>query len=664
MIIQTRFIALASCKPVMTGLLLLSICIAQTGWTQGKTKQVEPLRIPTTVVPVAPSVESFMRITSSSLASVSWDGQSVYFTSQASGQSQVYWINQSGWPEQLTSFAHGLSFFSLNYGASAAIVGADEGGTENTQLFLLDLPDGTLSHLTSDKSVRFENIVWAKDDSSFFFRSNLENGRDFFIYRYWLADRLIVKQVGDSVMNGSLSILALSPDGTRLMIERARSNFESELYLYDLQKRQSRRLLAGLPPARYSSVTMMPDNRRVFLLTDNSPDGFLQPARYDMIEDRLEPFPDRWPDTLHDVEGLVVSRNHRYMAAFVNQHGRTVLALRDLESKQPLPVPEFTGLVSGLTFDQQGNLYLTMYNSVQPANVWKWEPQGRKLTPLTYSSYPGIDQSALVEPQLVQIRSFDSLLIDCFLYLPRDYQRGSGIPFIVYAHGGPESQFKPTFIRSFQHMISQGFGILAVNPRGSSGYGRSFLMLDNGPQRKLSLADYKAATDWLIDNQYSKPGMVGIRGRSYGGYVVLGMITEYPDLFSAAISEVGIANFQTFLANTASYRRSNREAEYGSLSDTALLRSISPITKADRIITPLMLFHGENDPRVPITEARQMAAAIAARGGVVDSLFFSGEGHGNAQVSNQVKENETAVSFFRRYLMQGEPKPTSSENPR
>jgi len=174
--------------------------------------------------------------------------------------------------------------------------------------------------------------------------------------------------------------------------------------------------------------------------------------------------------------------------------------------------------------------------------------------------------------------------------------------------------------------------------------------LDNYKKRKHSLMDYKAGVEWLINKGYTKPGMIGIRGASYGGYVVLGMITEYPDMFSAAVDVVGIANFKSFLENTKSYRRGLREAEYGPLSDPNFLREISPINKAKLIKTPLLVVHGENDPRVPVSEARQIIAAIRANGGVIDSLIFPDEGHGASKRVNVITEYRKQVEFFGKQL--------------
>ncbi|MDF1544816.1 MAG: S9 family peptidase, partial [bacterium] len=307
-------------------------------------------------------------------------------------------------------------------------------------------------------------------------------------------------------------------------------------------------------------------------------------------------------------------------------------------------------MIGGGYFDQNGNVLLSYSGPTHAPDVWRWSPTTGELKQLTFAIYAGIDRGMFNPPQLIKYKSFDGLEIPAFLYLPADYKPGSPIPFLISAHGGPESQFQPDFIRNFQYMMLHGYGILAPNPRGSSGYGREYLNLDNYKNRKHSLQDYKAGVEWLIENKYTAPGKLAIRGGSYGGYVVLGMITEYPDLFSAAIDVVGIANFKTFLQNTKAYRRALRESEYGPLSDPEFLDSISPIHKANLIKTPLLVIHGENDPRVPVGEARQILEAVIANGGVADSLIFPDEGHGASKRPNVIASYRKQIEFLNTHL--------------
>ena len=253
-----------------------------------------------------------------------------------------------------------------------------------------------------------------------------------------------------------------------------------------------------------------------------------------------------------------------------------------------------------------------------------------------------------MSPSLIHYKSFDGLGIPALLYVPRGWN-GEPIPFIMDIHGGPEGQARPVFSRHFQYLLLKGYGIFVPNVRGSSGYGRDYIKLDDYKNRKDSIRDIYEGAKWLKDHGYTRFGKIGIKGASYGGYATLASLVEYPDVFGAGIDDVGIANFVTFLTNTAPYRRALREAEYGPLSDEAFLLSISPITEVDKIKAPLIV-HGANDPRVPVGEARQMAEAIRARGGVVDTLMFADEGHGAAKFSNRLVYYRTMAEFLDSHL--------------
>jgi dipeptidyl aminopeptidase/acylaminoacyl peptidase len=261
----------------------------------------------------------------------------------------------------------------------------------------------------------------------------------------------------------------------------------------------------------------------------------------------------------------------------------------------------------------------------------------------------GIDPSLFVEPTLIKYKSFDGLEIPAFLYLPPDYQ-GKPIPFVIDVHGGPESQFRPGFVRNFQYLLLNGYGVFAPNIRGSSGYGKEYVMLDNYKKRLDSIKDVAEGAKWLIKNGYTTKDRLAIKGGSYGGYVVMAALTEFPDLFAAGIDEVGIVNFVTFLENTKTYRRELRESEYGPLTDKEFLESISPIHKVDKVKAALLVIHGENDPRVPVDEARQVIEAMRAQGGEVDSLIFSDEGHGIAKLSNRLVAYRKMVDFLDQHL--------------
>ena len=595
-----------------------------------------------------PDIATFLQIGGNSIAGYSWDGKKVFFISTMSGAPQVYRINDEGWPYQLSAFADGIDFFVLAHTADLGIVGASIGGSEQSQLYLMDATTGRVVRLTNFDKVQMGSVAWSPDDTKIYYRSNEENKTDFFIYEMRIADGASRKIFGQ--VPGYNAVADISQDGLRMLVVNYSSNVNSDLYLLNLADGSFQKLNDDDADVIYGSPTLMPDNKTIWLTCNGNKDGISRLARMTVGSPKVEYSNDGWIDPKWEIDGLTFSRDYKRMAAAVNEDGYVNLRLREVESGKTLNSPPPAGIQGGGLFDMNGACLTSFTGPTRAPDLWRWNPVTGEFKQLTFATYAGINRDIFAEPTLVHYKSFDGLDIPAFLYLPADYKPGTPIPFLVDAHGGPEGQFQPGFQRNFQYFMLNGYGIFAPNPRGSSGYGLDYLNMDNYKNRKNSLKDYQAGVEWLISQGYTQQGMIGIRGGSYGGYVVLGMITEYPDLFSAAVDEVGIANFKTFLLKTAPYRRALRESEYGPLSDSSFLDEISPINKVDLIKTPLLVVHGENDPRVPVEEARQIIAGITKNGGVVDSLIFPDEGHGASKRSNVVLEYEKQVAFFNQHL--------------
>jgi len=601
-----------------------------------------------------PDIATFLQIGSTMPAGYTWDGQTVFFSSSLSGAPQIFRINEQGWPYQLTFFEDGIDlysggvpYFNLNWGGDLAIVGASVGGSELSQLFLLDTHTGQIQQLTHRPDARYRVCMWAKDDRSIIYNSTEENHVDYHIYRMDISTGEAEKIFGDTVdLAGAKYPLSLSQDGSRLIIERWNSNVDKDFWLLDLGTGEYDKINEDTSNVRYDEMVLMPDNKTILLLCNANEAGTTRLAKMKVGSPDVEFIEDGWLDPRSEVDAMYISRDYKYMTVKVNEDGYMRLKMREIESRRELPSPPLDGQLGGGVFAEDGTCLISFEGPTRAPDVWHWNPATEELQQLTFSSYAGINRELFSEPELVHYKSFDGLEIPAFLYLPPDYKEGDRIPFVVYAHGGPTSQFKPKFIRNFQYMILNGYGVIAPNPRGSGGYGRDYMGLDDYKLRKNSLKDYKAAVEWLLEKGYTEEGKVAIRGGSYGGYVVLGMITEYPDLFGAAIDNVGIANFQSFLENTRPDRRKNREAEYGPLSDPEFLAQISPIHKAHLIKTPLLVIHGENDSRVPVGEARQIIQAIQDSGGMVDSLIFPDEGHGVSKRANVITSFRKQVAFL------------------
>lgn len=593
-----------------------------------------------------PDIETFMQIGWSADGSISRDGETILFTTSFTEANQLFRLTDEGWPYQLTFFRDGIDWYVPSHNFELAIVGGSVGGDEDSQLYLLDVKTGRLRQLTDNPNVRYGSVVWSWDDETIYFRSNKRNGTDFEIWKMDLTEGDEVLVQGKAGYNGPA---ALTKDAKYLLTYTYNSNTDNNYYLLDLATGEETLLTPHEGDALFYSFNLTPDYTEAYLVTNYNEDGIARLAKMD-IETKEITFLDT--DSKWGYEGAGLSEDGKYLFWLVNEDGYSVPYLQDLTTGDMLPTPPLQGLYSGGWMTENGKILFGFNSSTKAPDIWLWDWNTKELRRVTHSSYAGIDPEIFSDPELIRYESFDGLEIPAFLYLPPGYESGK-IPFIIHAHGGPESQYRPSFSRHFTYLMQNGYGILAVNPRGSSGYGKEYMDLDNYKKRLDSVKDYAWGAKWLIKNGYTEESILGIKGGSYGGYMVMASLTEYPNLYRAGLNSVGIVNFVTFLENTRAYRRALREAEYGPLEDSMFLASISPIHKVDRIKAALFVQHGENDPRVPVDEARQIISAMEAQGGEVDYVIYPDEGHGIGKLSNRLDFYRRMVDFFNQYLKTG-----------
>jgi dipeptidyl aminopeptidase/acylaminoacyl peptidase len=280
-------------------------------------------------------------------------------------------------------------------------------------------------------------------------------------------------------------------------------------------------------------------------------------------------------------------------------------------------------------------------------NIWVWDLDEDRCRQVTFVTRGGIPRESFVAPELVSFRSFDSLEIPAFLYMPNSERPA----VVVSVHGGPEGQTRPIFNAVTQYLVNQGYAVLAPNVRGSTGYGRTYTHLDDVEKRMDSVADLEAAVRWLRESGRVDGERIAVMGGSYGGFMVLAALTTYPDIWAAGVDIVGIANLETFLRNTGAYRRHWRIPEYGDPDrDAELFRRISPIHHVEKITAPLLVLHGDNDPRVPLSEAEQMVEALQRLDRPVRLMRFDDEGHGIIKLKNRLVAYPAIGEFLDRYL--------------
>jgi dipeptidyl aminopeptidase/acylaminoacyl peptidase len=572
------------------------------------------------------------------------DGQRVAFLTDITGTPQVWAIDSNGgWPDQLTFFTEKVWVLKAAPDGKRLICTRDIGGNERYQMFLVDSNGKEVAHISRDMNAMYHFGDWSPDGRLIAFSSNERNGRHFDVYIQDL-DGGEPEMVYQST--GMFGVLAWSPDGSQLIILESISSAQMPLYLLDLPSGEIKPLSPLGEPINNLTAKWAKDGT-VYLLTNRDRD-LLGVATLDTTTGEVTYLFD---DLERDVEALSVSPGEGMLAFTANQEGYKRLLIQDQDTGEMKPVPGLpAGVVAEPVFSPDGkSLAVSVQSPTDNLNVWVIDLETFAARKLTNSTMAGIPREELVAPELVHFDTFDGLSIPAFWYRPLDGE--PPYPTILYVHGGPASQILADFDPRFQFFLNRGYAILAPNVRGSSGYGKAYMALDDVERRMDSVADLKYAVEWLRDTGGADPDRIAIYGRSYGGFMVLSAITTYPDLWAAAIDVVGIANWVTFLENTGIWRRAHREKEYGSLEhDRDFLKTISPIHKIDEIQCPLLVVHGANDPRVPVTEADQIVENLQKRGHPVEYLRYEDEGHKIAKLQNRIDSFTKMGDFLARYL--------------
>ena len=445
-----------------------------------------------------------------------------------------------------------------------------------------------------------------------------------------------------------------SPDGQHILATHIEKFFRDRLYLIDRANGETRPITREItaPHGSHSAPAWAADGQTLYLLTDEGRD-FRNLAALDLATGELRYL----TDEAADCDDLAVSRDGRRLALTTNVDGYSRLDVYDIsggwDTRQRIAVPDIGPcVITELRWSRDGQrLAFTRESSTAPRDIWtlrQW--RWAALTQATRSATGGLPRASFVEPRLVRYPTFDGREIPAFLYTPAG-REARGLPTIVSVHGGPEAQYRPTFNPIVQYFVACGYAVLAPNVRGSTGYGHAYMALDDVRLRMDSVADLRHAALWLASEDIADPRRIAVMGASYGGFMVLAALTAYPDLWAAGVDIVGIANFATFLERTSAWRRTLREAEYGSLErDRDFLADISPLHKADRITAPLFVVHGANDPRVPVEEAEQIVAALRSRDVPVEYLRYDDEGHGLIKRANRLAAYPAIARFLRKAL--------------
>ncbi|KAF0171250.1 MAG: S9A/B/C family peptidase [Caulobacteraceae bacterium] len=556
---------------------------------------------------------------------------------------------------QLTFYTDQIGGASVRPGANAFAFVKDAGGDEFYQRYLFDLATGRVTQFT-EPGMRNTPGVWARDGRLQAYARASKDSGDYDILVVDPSNPASRRVVLDG--KGAVTPLDWSPDGTQLLLDEGVSVTKSKRWLLTVATGALRELTPELNVA-YDGGEFTADGRSVILVSDEGSD-FARLVQLDLATGArtlLSPATLNW-----DVEGFDLSRDGRRIAYTANVDGASELHIIDMRLRsatRELPAPQLPpGLIGGLGWDEAGvKLGLTLNSATSPSDVHVYDLQTRQLTRWTQSEVGGLDPRSFVEPKLVRFPTFDSATggpkeITAWVYEPKTPGPHAAI---INIHGGPESQARPSFSSTIQYWVNElNVAVIVPNVRGSTGYGKTFVDLDNGMKREDSVKDIGALLDWMGGQRQSfDMSKVVAYGGSYGGYMVYAVMTMYPERFAGAVDIVGISNFVTFLENTSGYRRDLRRVEYGDEripEMRAHLQRISPLTNASKIRRPMFIVQGFNDPRVPYTEAEQMLAALRRNNVEAWFMMAKDEGHGFAKKPNQEAQREAETLFFQKIV--------------
>ncbi|MCI0459545.1 MAG: S9 family peptidase [Gemmataceae bacterium] len=608
-------------------------------------------------MPTLFSIDRFLNIRAATGPSFSPDGRFVTFLTNITGVAQLWQVPVTGgWPTQLTFTNESVRGAQYSPRKHELVFSMDTGGNERTQLYRLHGIGGGTDHglgegwLTEDLTRQPQAIHtlgdWSHDGERLVFSANRQDPSrfDIFVQKIHDANAQLLHQGP----GGYYTPVGWSPDDRSVLVYRMESNFNQDLFVLDAASGRARHLTPHQGDAQYHSPSWSGDGKRVYCSSTAGGRDLTSLAQIDVASGQLSYL--ETPE--HEVEGVRASPKGRWLAWLLNAGGRSELKLRDLKNGQTRTAPGLPlGVVSQLEFAQDDSKLALVFDGPRyNMDVWIWDLAANQLRQLTHSSRAGIPFTDFVEPQLIQYKTFDGRMIPAWFYRPA--AQGDRLPpVIVYPHGGPESQTRPNFTALFQYFLQRGYAILAPNVRGSSGYGTTYMNLDNTTKRMDSVADLAHAAYWLRDQKQGDPKRLAVYGGSYGGFMVLAAVTHYPDLWAAGIDIVGICNFVTFMEKTGAYRRAHREAEYGNVrAHRNFFEKISPIHHVDKIKCPMLVIHGANDPRVPVEEAEQIVTALKKRGIPVEYLRYEDEGHGLARLKNRLDAYPKMANFLDKYL--------------
>lgn len=595
-------------------------------------------------------VSSMSRITRCGNPTFSPDGKRLAVICDLTGTPEVWTVSaDGGWPTLVTDLPNPVTSVYWSPTSDRLAFSEAPGGGLNEQTFLIH-PDGTdLQRITDGGKEDNWLDGWSPDGKSLMIASNRRGAAGMDDY---VVDALHRTFQLTSTNEGAGDYYDISADGRSALLRRVYNRGNNDLYLVDLHEHKEILLTPHEGSAQFSGHLTL-DGRTVYLEFDKDRDLAAFGQIRIGIDNRPGPIELVASRDDGELQNAKVNRQGSRVVLVWNVAGRTELSFFDPKTGKLSAGPTLPAEIADaddLTFSPDGeSLALTIYGSAAPSNVWILDLKTNLLRQVTNSNHPGVDLSQMVRPKLVRYKAEDGLPLTGWLYLPKG--GNEPYPFVLSFHGGPETQEVPSFHSDYQALLAIGIAVFAPNVRGLAGFGKKFVNLDNGPLRVNAIHDIKNSADYLVEHNLADPKRLGIMGGSYGGYMTMAGVTEYPELFAAGADLYGIVNFETFFQHTEPWMAALSTLEYGDpKTQSEMLRELSPVHKLDRVKAAMLVLHGANDTNVPVDEARQVVDALKKRGIPVNYVLFPDEGHGWRKTATRIQSNVLVTEWFRQYL--------------
>ena len=629
----TLSIYLAACSPTEDG----SATARQTN-TPEPTPTAEIDGLESSVTRMAAIANSF---------GASWapDGDRIAFISSNTGMPQV-WVAEmdSEEPGQLSTFEDPVGGTLWSPAGEQLAVSVAPGGGLNTQIFLIPAAGGEPRQITEGGKVNNWLTEWSRDARYLAYSSNAagNSGMD-----CWLYD-IQTDQARQIASNEGIGVCQLSPDAQRAVVWRMQSRGNTNMYLLDLTTGEEQLLTPHVGVAVANQEEFVDND--TLLISTNIDREYVALARIDIVDGQAGPVQYIAGRDDADLAAFEILANGK-IALLWNASGRSELAYLDLATGNIAPGPQLPAEIAGgmEASPDRTSLAMNISGSTTPTNVWRLDTGSGAFTQVSNSNHAGVELASLVRPELKTYTAHDGLELSGWLYRPAGSDAAG--PMVLSFHGGPEGQARPSFRSIYQALVARGISVLAPNVRGSAGFGKTFVNLDNGALRFDGVKDIESTVRYVVESGLADPDRIGIMGGSYGGYMVMAGLTEYPDLFAAGANLFGVVNFATFFAQTEPWMAAISTVEYGDpVKDKELLEQLSPIHKIDRISAPTIVLHGANDTNVPVVEAEQVVDNLKSRDVPVKYVLFPDEGHGWRKTENRVTSDVEIVRWFEANL--------------